>query len=132
MPAWPRSKAKGGVPTTPSSSKERQGKQEAPTRCLQHLGDTGEMEDLRGASTKKIREAKGEDCAKEQTLELKVAKELSKLMGQQESLQKAITTRATDDFVRKRRGREAPTCIHVVYIVYPVVYHKYYTVHSTQ
>ena len=87
-----QAKGKGGVPKVPPTQKPKQDKKEVLTNCLLCLGDMDEMEDLRDVLQNKVNQIQGEDFAKEQEKELKAAKELSKLMERQSSLQKAITS----------------------------------------
>ena len=83
MPQWMKGQ-KPGANTKPADKKETL------TRCLQILGDFQDMEETKIAIQCKLREVAGEDTAKDAQKELEEAKELSKLMAKQTSLQKAI------------------------------------------
>ena len=87
-----QAKGKRGVPKVPPTQRPKQDKKEVLTNCLLCLGDMDEMEDLKEVLQNKVNQIQGEDFAKEQERELKAAKDLSKLMERQSSLQKAITS----------------------------------------
>ena len=83
MPQWMKG-SKPGVSTKPADKKETL------TRCLQILGEFGDLDETRDMIQKKLREVTGEDPAEKVQKELEEAKELSKLMAKQARLQKAI------------------------------------------
>ena len=87
-----QAKGKGGVPKAPPAQKVKPSKTEALTTRLHYMGDMDEMEDLKEVLQNKANQMQGEDYAKEQEKELKAAKELSKLMEGQPSLQKAVAS----------------------------------------